>query len=67
MCRKRVVMDTGAGPNCVKKYELPPGSEKFVRSSPNLRLLGPVGKPLAIHSIVTFSVHVRSQIEIHCF
>eukprot|EP00171_Calliarthron_tuberculosum_P000842 IDg842t1 len=62
MWRRRVVIDTGAGPNCVAKTALPPGASKILHSPPNIRLLGAGGKPLAIQGVVTLSVRVGRHI-----
>lgn len=67
MWRKVVVMDTGAEPNCVKKSEIPPGTDELFRSPLKFCLLRTGGKLIAIHGSVTLSVRVGIRKVIYQF
>jgi hypothetical protein len=66
MWQRLVVLDTGAGPNCVSKSALPPGTHEPILPPPKIRILGAGGGQLPIAGTITLTVRfgpyaVKSQ------
>lgn len=62
MWRRTVVIDTGAGPNCIAKSAIPAGSEDTVSPPPNIRVKGANGSPLGIEGQVSLAVRVGTAV-----
>lgn len=56
MWRKYVVLDSGAGPNCIAKAAITPGSERFIAPPPRIRVRGAGGDALGISGQVTLAI-----------
>eukprot|EP00171_Calliarthron_tuberculosum_P004770 IDg4770t1 len=48
MWPRTMVFDTGAGPNCIARKAVPPGTEELIKPSPSIRVVGAGGKRLRI-------------------
>ena len=59
-----VVVDTGAGPNCVRLGALPPHAVKKIRRRDGCNVVDANGKPLAIAGTITMYVRIgRCQVK----
>eukprot|EP00171_Calliarthron_tuberculosum_P006990 IDg6990t1 len=56
MWRCKMVFDTGAGPNCIARKALPPGTEDLIKSFPSIRVGGAGKKRLGIAGSIILKV-----------
>lgn len=60
--RKLTVLDTGAGPNFIRRSELPAGSDPLIRPAANTSLCDANGRPLDIIGTVSLSAMLGSRV-----
>lgn len=58
MYRHAVVLDTGAGPNCIRTDALPPGARGKLEAPPDFGVFDANGKPLTLEGCIKLDVEV---------
>lgn len=64
MCWSNVVIDNGAGTNCIARYATPQGDENFIRLDPNLTVRGASGNSLGIVGKLSLAICFGSTITV---
>ena len=58
MWRRYVVLDSGAGPNCIAKSAIPPGSERHIAPPPRINVRGAGGDALGIYGQIHLALRL---------
>ena len=56
------VLDTGAGPNCIREDAVPEDAVALIRDEPNYRVFDANGNPLSLRGVVTLRVRAGSRL-----